>query len=71
MLTTSSHHDDSSSTLDKSEIAWIVLKWTAGIGIGLSAWGWLVRLMYCKKELMIVLSLSRFCLVILHYVRLG
>jgi hypothetical protein len=44
MLTSSSHHDDSSSSLDKGEIAWIVLKWTAGIGIGLSAWGWLVRL---------------------------
>lgn len=40
MLTSSSHHDDSSSNLDKTQIAWNVLKWTAGIGIGLSAWGW-------------------------------
>jgi hypothetical protein len=45
MLTSLSHHDDSSSNLDKGEIAWIVLKWTAGIGIGLSAWGWSVRLL--------------------------
>jgi hypothetical protein len=42
MLTSSSHHDDSSSSLDKGQIAWIVLRWIAGIGIGLSAWGWYV-----------------------------
>jgi hypothetical protein len=62
MLTTSLHHDDSSSTLDKGEIAWFVLKWTAGIGIGLSAWGWSVRFTHTEKELMIVLSPLKFCL---------
>ena len=59
MLTSSSHHDDASSNLDKGEIAWIVLKWTAGIGIGLSAWGWSVHLMCDCVELMIALSPSR------------
>jgi len=61
MLTSSSHHDDASSNLDKGEIAWIVLKWTAGIGIGLSAWGWSVHLVSNFVELMIALSPSRFC----------
>lgn len=40
MLTSSSHQDGSLGTLDLSQVAWIVVKWSAGIGIGLSAWGW-------------------------------
>lgn len=42
MLTASSHQNDSAQGLEASRIAWTVLKWSAGIGIGLSAWGWYV-----------------------------
>lgn len=43
MLTSSSsNHEVSLSNLDVSQVAWTVLRWSAGIGIGLSAWGWSV-----------------------------
>jgi hypothetical protein len=57
MLISSSHNDDSSSTLDKGQIAWIVLRWTAGIGIGLSAWGWSVFRQFSGWKILTICSL--------------
>lgn len=43
MLTNSSHHTEESSD-PHGGWAWLVIRWTAGIGIGLIAWGCLVAL---------------------------
>lgn len=43
MLTNSSHHTEESSD-PHGGWAWLVIRWTAGIGIGLIAWGWSDRL---------------------------
>ena len=41
MLTTSSHHTDDLS-LARAGWVWWAVKWTGGLGVGLSAWGWSV-----------------------------
>ncbi|ORY25255.1 eukaryotic membrane protein family-domain-containing protein [Naematelia encephala] len=44
MLTTASHSTDEIPGVSKAAWAWWAVKWTAGIGVGLSAWGCLVAL---------------------------
>jgi len=39
MLTCSSHVADDLS-MTRGGLAWRVVMWTAGIGVGLCAWGW-------------------------------
>lgn len=40
MLTTTAHHADDMPGFGRGGWAWIGIKWTAGIGVGLCAWGW-------------------------------
>ncbi|KAI9632300.1 eukaryotic membrane protein family-domain-containing protein [Dioszegia hungarica] len=59
MLTASSYHSDEAANVTIARLAWRAVKWLAGLGVGLSAWGCLVALKVLLGLLLLSYSATR------------